>query len=126
VQSSHQLHRKCRQQRQMNRAEQRGHRLGLDSPNAQQTIRQHIGRVHGVEIADNFAGQTTQIFDQHHLQCHGHRPQLGNQQGLHTLIGAHELGEHQRVEAAIGMGDKFPGKRQHAGLMGERAIPHTR
>ena len=96
------------------------------STNAEQAIRQQIGRVQRLKVTDDITGQTAQIFDQHHLQCDGYRPELGDEQGLHALICQQELRQNLRFEAAVGVRDVFPGQRQHARILLERTVEHPR
>ncbi len=88
----------------------------------QQAIRQRVGGFAGGGVIDDDGGQTAQILHQHHRQGGRQRPEFADLQRLHALIGVDEAGQHQWIEAAVGVGDIGPSQRQHARGALERAV----
>ena len=67
-------------------------------------------------------GQAAPVLDQDDAQRDGHGPQLADGQRLHTLVGGNEAPQGVRIDMAVGMRDKGPGKAKYARVSGEGTL----
>ena len=92
------------------RAQDFFHRLHGPTAQAQQTVRQLVGRGSSLPRADDQLGQPPQVLHQGDAEVDGNRPELPDGERLATLIGAHESLQRLQFEPAVGMGHVGPGQ----------------
>ena len=71
-------------------------------------------------------GEPAQIFDQHHAQGDGDRPQFANGERLHPLVGAAESMQGVQFEAAVGVCNQRPAEAVHPRIAAQRSARQLR
>lgn len=73
-------------------------------------------------MAGQALGQAAQVFDEHHTQRGGQRPQLALAQLTGLLVSVQVLHEQRFIERTVGMGHKRPGHTVHTRQAHQRGV----